>query len=966
MPARELASSLDDPKGIDVGAMLKTHKVLPRPREGKEAKWKEPRRLEVNPPAEYQDLVIDTGVASMPGSNSSSPHTLKHASKTIGGYPPTPPTHSRQSSASHSISIVAPSHDALLRSSETSMPSTPPNQRSPPTPDVTPPKVIPLTSRPAPRDRYPSSRTDSFKTAREHPYSSDEDENSTLRPRLQSTRASASDIPDVRPRRKAVGLGLGLESDNEGTSTPKGASQQEFVIFDGEWGSTAGEISEVEREWDDNLMRNVTVKKRPRKPHVSTGGQEILEDDIISPTNATKVVRGLPLQEKIARRRLERDLERATSEMLADTISRPLMDPESPTTPDVRRFSAMSGRSTNSTVVEAIVVDGPPQRRKALRHTKKYIGLRDFSDQSTVSSGPNSEVSSEPHPRLLHKTYQIPARGHRSLTSNTTVSDISSTKSRRNVIKSGGIPVIVIPDRRSSTKSSKAPSLRSTSSRKTKRSMSLGSVPLFQSPKFNDISYDVGPRKRTMSESAGSVHTIDFPPVIPTRGSSLSAPTSRNTSRAGSLTAESLKAHNMLQKPVVKPDPVAGRPTVEAPKDLGNQYSRSNFDHNGDPFFGNRPSAQATPFSTTSYETAGTTAVVSEAMAISLYPHQNKSVLVVQHDPQPLSSALKVKAPQKHQPTVAVNGEATSCPATPPHLTIPLDEVDSPFRNPRAPPEPPAIKFIPPTPSELTPTQDEAHQFGWNIDNERPTTSDSKPKLGLSLIRRAFSSRRNSETALPTDSMRRRFSITGRRRQDIDESTQTSKSDANPSTLYPSVVDRPADDSKLHPFWRPSHFWDDLEDGVIGEIGAPFISIRPDPPKRNLSQKLKRTFAILPLDDDGYPPYPSDRLTMRRTPSGNMRVVRRRSSSSLRREDHERRRYEASEPWGYGFKEGNGGKVHTIPGLGVRIEYVGWNGMMRRLSERRREQRSEKLRATISGPRRVKYGMDDVLRRSDA
>jgi hypothetical protein len=67
--------------------------------------------------------------------------------------------------------------------------------------------------------------------------------------------------------------------------------------------------------------------------------------------------------------------------------------------------------------------------------------------------------------------------------------------------------------------------------------------------------------------------------------------------------------------------------------------------------------------------------------------------------------------------------------------------------------------------------------------------------------------------------------------------------------------------------------------------------------------------------------------------------------------------------FGYGFKDGNGGKVHTIPGLGLRVEYVGWSGMKRRLSERRREQRSEKLRASISAPRGVQSGVDDVLRR---
>jgi hypothetical protein len=99
-----------------------------------------------------------------------------------------------------------------------------------------------------------------------------------------------------------------------------------------------------------------------------------------------------------------------------------------------------------------------------------------------------------------------------------------------------------------------------------------------------------------------------------------------------------------------------------------------------------------------------------------------------------------------------------------------------------------------------------------------------------------------------------------------------------------------------------------------------------------------------------------------------MRVVKHRSNSSLRREASVRRRHGAGEsgeePFGYGFPYGNGGRsYHTIPGLGLRVEYVGWSEMKRRLSERKREQRSEKLRAIISPPRGVQDGINDVLRR---
>ncbi|TVY43961.1 hypothetical protein LSUB1_G001386 [Lachnellula subtilissima] len=951
MPARELGSSFDAPNGVQ---LLRKHKVLPHPRQERL-----PEFYPSTPAPKSRDLVIETGIPSIPSSATSSPHTLKHASKKIGGLP-------------------SPPHSPLHQI-----------KKSPPTPDVTPPRAMPLAFRPPASDRYPSSRTDSFKTAPENPYSSDEDEVSTVRPGLASVRQPALQVSQFigKPhKRKEVGLGLGLESDNEGTTTPRAESPEpEFNVFDGEWGSETGE---VEREWDHNLMRNVTVRKRPgRRLHMFTeeANEEVIEDDLVSPTNATKVVRTLPLHERIARHRLEIEADRIPKETKRATSS-PLVrrDIESPKTPDIRRFSAMSGRSGTSTVVEAIVVDAPPTRRKTLRHTKKQLGLRDFSsDQSTLSSTPNSVVSTslsselrrDSRHRLHHSAGKIPETRHRSLASNVTVSTASSSgRSRREVLKSGGIPVVVIPERRSSAKSSKEHSLRSTSSHKSKRSNSLTSAPLSQSSKFNGPGYldSVAPRKRTMSESAGdreSIRTIDFPPNIPARRSSLSAPTSRNTSRAGSLTAESLKAHNMIQAKKHEPPEPMQLHIAGSQKDLLSP-TRLNVDHNGDPFFGNRLSTQVTPFSQVSYETAGTSVEVSNAMAVSIFPHQNKSVLVVQQTAPPESSSSASKsigAAEPEPPTMTLNDRDTG-PATPRQPIHRMDEVDSPLRNPRAPPEPPKIAFIPPTPVVLTPGQEEDRQLGYTLD-EPPVSSDSKPKRALSLVRRAFSNRRNSESTINhrPGLLKRTLSLSGRRRVLANEATQHAQ--GNAITTYPSVVDQPADGSKLHPFWRPSHFWDDLDndfadDELVG--GYPMIDNRPSPPKRSLSGKLKRTFAILPIQDDfEHQPYSMDRREMRRGSSGDLRVVKQRSNSSLRREAYDRRQYvEVPEgTFGHGFKNGNGGRrFHTIPGLGVRVEYVGWSGMKRRLSEKRRRQRSEKLRATISTPRQVQSGVDDVLR----
>jgi hypothetical protein len=91
--------------------LLRKHKILPHPREV--------RFPEVYPlprTTKPRDLVIDTGNASISSSDASSPRTLKHTSKRIGGLPPTPPTHSRQSSGSHPTITIA--LNSMLRPSE--------------------------------------------------------------------------------------------------------------------------------------------------------------------------------------------------------------------------------------------------------------------------------------------------------------------------------------------------------------------------------------------------------------------------------------------------------------------------------------------------------------------------------------------------------------------------------------------------------------------------------------------------------------------------------------------------------------------------------------------------------------------------------------------------------------------------------------------------------------------------------
>lgn len=1128
-PGAEL--TLDPPGGDGVAANLlfKKHKVLPHPKQ-QHARY--PTYLaDGRPPAKRQGFGtgIDTALSrrrkdGLPGPS----HLLlsqEDPRKHSGGPepPPTPPAHSRTSSSSHSVLPSSPTYvetptperstesvptaTATATAATRRRPTTPLNQKSPPTPDVTPPQTqvqpppLPeqrharvvrpvITERPPSKGTGTDSRTESFKTARENPYSSDEEERLTARPMLPSEKTSQATVRQVASDKQIskaapVGLGLGLESAPDDL-TPR--SRREFHTFDGEWGSA----SEVEQEWDDNLMRNVTVKKRRDRPLADVvngvrevNGQrtnEVIEDFYVTPTNATKTVRAFPLHERLVVRpspKVPVEREKLRQQPSTVTSTGPPASDSSVNAADANRNSAMSTRSTISTVVEAAVVYEPmvPQRRKTLRHVRKQYSLRDSGmELSPPSSAPHSDDAG----RRLRSTNRAVDLRAQSYVSSATVTSVASGRARRDVWRNGGIPVVVVPDRRSSTRSSNELSVRSNSSRRSNRTMSLSSVPLSNASKANHSGQSLdGParrsRSRTRMESNGTLRdqrTMDYPPVVPVRTSSLSAPTSRNGSRAGSLTAESLKAHDALNAhldrvlPQVKleRDHLNGglpqvklekAPSIESVKEASRDASeapRLSVDQNGDPFFGQRLSIHKTPFSLASVETTGTSAAeVSEAQAVSIFPHQNKSILMVDHSTKPVHG--KDKSPKGKQaeqlrhvtnkPVVKAMAPDSNVPTTPPQPQFSMDDVDSPLRNPRAPPKPPskppapAIALIPATPSGLTPAAEKQKQLGNYFEQE-----EQRPRRALSLARRAFGRRQTSEDGPPrrTRSLLSRtlsLSRSPHRAHERVAAEEHERRAARPN--YPAHDDDPVDESKLHPTWRPSTAGgaNDEEDGRAGrddhgERSAryPPIVNRPAQLKRSFSEKVKRTFAIMPLRDDRDDYYDMewgpDRRTIRRSPSGSLRVVRHQSSGGGGGEDgiltparhhselgaetptglrprtspgeHDRSRPPVTTRlWPHGRRSlslssrgasrgEDGGnmvkrsssdastskRVSRLLSSGVAatgnatrmLEEYGPHTIPRRLSERRREKRSRELRAMISGPREVRDGVGDVIRRA--
>lgn len=1000
--------------------------------------------------------LLATCLLSENGSSShvASLHTLRHQRRQISGgeLPPTPPAHSRASSSSKSISIsnISPLQTPAQSSEDVQdhvSPSTPPNQRSPPTPEVTPPRPdarsTNVPERPTLNHRIPSkstttdSRTGSFRTALESPEPSEDeddedDSNPTLRPAPPSARTSQITVRQVNCDETKVQNGLGLHlgagskyGDESHDLTPR--AKGEFNSFDGDWGGDG----EVEQEWDNNLARNVTVKKRRhnRTPSINGQAHEIVDDRTASPTDTTKAACGLTLYSRI----LTYDSQETARSFTAPEVT----TAETPAKSDSRRLSEMSSKSTASTIVEAILVEAPPtHRNRTLRHVKRVDALRDSVwKSSSLSSVPTLESTHRPR-----RVTQPSEATRESFASNSTVNSISSRKARRDIWKTGAIPVVVVPDRYSSTRSSSQDrSLTSASSQRSPPSRSISSVPLSQMPKSHDLTpyFDRPPRrKRRTSESDGSTigdqRTIDFPPIVPRRTSSLSAPTSRNGSRqaslngsrAGSLTAESLKAHNdsVIENGTVQPPSHASAhassirtgtsvPAVtissvpsyfqlklsENQPDAGDHKHRTFDSLLGSPLL----PTQTTPFSQASVETSGTAAEISQAKAVSIDRHQNRSVLMIDHRPSESSDGEprnqfsgrpgrpNVTTVEANEPIVTTTELASTVdePITPPQTQPPFsfNDIDSPLRNPRVPPEPPALQFIPATPSGLTPADERPRLLG-NFYDETP--EDEKPVRGLAMVRRALSKRRNSYGPSPSRErpglLTRTLSLGRSIRKESAEGPDMNE-DGH------AVPDEPLrDESLLHPDWRPSYYpgfygyegygvQDVGRDEEGEELRYPIIDNRPRPPRQTLSDRMKRTFAIMPVrnhhDEYMYDDEP-ERRTIRRDPSGSLRVVKHRGSiGSLR--GKKRRPDTASEtqrtpvfPRKYSLarlrRRGSEDSETESQRLGLRRTWSltqGMQGLSRRVSERRREKRSDELRQKISAPRDCRDGVQDVVRR---
>ena len=277
------------------------------------------------------------------------------------------------------------------------------------------------------------------------------------------------------------------------------------------------------------------------------GVAQIMQDNITTPTKSSSA----RIPRKVLVEPEQQPRRRATTDERSTQVngSSVLASPRQPT----RRSSGTSARSRASTIVEAFLVDERPRRQQTLRTCPE-------AGQPTEFHRPLSSINCgiSGFPRLA-TSEGFGNRGPRmNRGSASTANSASITSFGRDGRRSGEIPVMIIQEQEPpQLQHPQEISLRSVPSMRTGRTISLESIPFDDSvfPDDGEDTEDLGsvdhsirrPRRRLSQSDPSDIRTIDYPPAVPRRSSSLSAPTSHNASRSNSLTGDGATTRNSAQ-----------------------------------------------------------------------------------------------------------------------------------------------------------------------------------------------------------------------------------------------------------------------------------------------------------------------------------------------------------------------------------------------------------------------------------
>ncbi|KAJ6092663.1 hypothetical protein N7486_007952 [Penicillium sp. IBT 16267x] len=638
---------------------------------------------------------------------------------------------------------------------------TPRRPSKPPTPDVTPPQTVSIQRPPLSQSIHPSSssRAESFQTACE-----DISPDGNMETPVQSSRNASQKSRRVTSLRQNAPSGVRARLTYTKDTPPSASLPHSETDYDTGFESFDG-------EWATNGSPTPLKGKRPsvRQGNSSSGSDKDTLDVLHLDASLT---REMNLRDRVRKIHETHEVTPTPSmERFREEIGWPSYDSSSQAgDPESRRLSALSSTST----VEAMIIDSPKRAQRLLRHTEKRSSLRSISSPITRSEHTSTASNPDSQHRLVHKAARISEENRRSISSDVSFSTKPIPSTPR--VSAEIIPVVVIPERRSSLRS--GPNSQISSKHGSQRSSRRPPV------SEGSGSTNVRQEKRTMSDSASArprdLNSRGRPfgqPIIPPRSSSLSAPTSRNNSRTTSLTSESLRSHTRAmdlemqkrrdQQPVSPP-----RHNILGPN--GQRQASGHLQTPKLPTFLLSAEEEdlstlrppSLPYTQWSIPSSSPGPVeIREATAVSLFAHNNRSLLLVDQrlPPGPETQAV----PAFHEIRRHIDN-----PKTPDNPIDPTLNVDSPLKNPRPPPKPPIYKAPHSKPLPPLPTQAEG-----NVDSGKMARQGS--------VRRPWAAQPRSNSF---NTLVRSLSI---------KSAKNRKAGLEM-------------DSRLHPMWRPRGFWEDV------------------------------------------------------------------------------------------------------------------------------------------------------------
>ncbi|KAI9710883.1 MAG: hypothetical protein M1828_001994 [Chrysothrix sp. TS-e1954] len=509
--------------------------------------------------------------------------------------PPTPPANLPLGEPSSEAQVQAP----LMSSSELST-----NPQSLPTPDPTPPSSADH-SRPRLHDDtpLPSPYTESFRTAKEDPVCSS-NTSSYLRLPLDGPLESIDGHQELGTKENLGLRNLGWGMEHIGTNADGGGGE-----FSAHEEPVRSERIGTELQRDVTSVRHGILRERAFHKGPSNEGLTFLEDEprLVTPTSESVQSSWLEMS---SMERLSRDVDRP------HTARSPNSDLA--TTIDSKRSSA----SAHSTVVEAMIVDQPSKSSPRLRHLEKKDFLRERAkkDHEQKESPPSRGVPSTSSPRLVHKVGRLP--GPRYQPSETSgLSNGSSNTHLRSIL-----PEVSAGDNRTRLTSSlyvtgtfwddleaDAPHSHRMSVPTAYRRLSLSSSEFEANPLATFYSHASSARPTSQDRS---VESLDLKSLVD------ELPKSKSDDLDDSeafFPLEGVSAQGHYNPQIINSNTERRHPVLETSEPFERDRATLNPIH--------QISAQMSPLSCSD----GTDAQeLSQATAVSIFPHNKRSLMVVQ------------------------------------------------------------------------------------------------------------------------------------------------------------------------------------------------------------------------------------------------------------------------------------------------------------------------------------------------